>query len=421
MLAARWLRFGRIAAIAAFVAWLISEPFASTANAYGIRVRDVQFTLGSAFGPISYGLFGGIVCAVLATYFSLERMDRAQALRRGGVAFCAGATWVAGADALSDLVSIQIVRMRVPTFEIELGISLLWHVVVASGLALAASLSSGRSIARAKRMAAGGLATGVLSFVWSITGVIIFAQMDLSRISDLQHSFVPYSLGRLADHVMIAFLLGTLVASSESIFVDAFLRWTTSSGEDKEQPLLGTMNRIGSSPEVEIAVLGDDSLAPAHAAVRFDQGAYYLLAGDSAAGTWMGGERVSKVELMDSDTFLLGTTTFEFVQHRTPVRADDPPTINRTTHRLTDAFQTDFLLDFGSNRVGRRIGSVSIPYDETVGPTHASIDIDDEGALLVPFGATSVNDEVITVPTHLKHGDVLTFGQSSFTYSASPK
>ena len=404
----RWFRFGRIGALAAFAAWLLSEPLAFTANQHGLRVGTAQFT---------YGLLGGFVSAALVFGFASERMERRAAIRRALIGFIVGALWVAGFDALSDFLSIQIVRAKPNSVDALAGIAFLWQMLVSMGLALAAGLVSSPSATRAKRMLVGGLITGVLSFVWHMTGSEILSIIDFARIGKLSNTFLPFSVGRLSDHAMMAFLLGTLVASAESVFADAFVKWFDEDGDKHEVALTAVVNRIGSSPAAEIAIIGDSAVAPVHAAILFDQGQYYLADAKTPAGTWVEGERIRRIIIEDGDRFMVGSTSIEFVRHGSVVPADQPTTTGRTTHLIIDAFETEFTLTPGINSIGSAAGSViKVTYDATIEPVHVRIEVDGNTARATSDKVATLNDEPLTDWVALADGDRITCGQSSFTY-----
>lgn len=71
------------------------------------------------------------------------------------------------------------------------------------------------------------------------------------------------------------------------------------------------MNSIGAAADNDIVVT-DDYLSSKHAAIRFEDNAYYFIDNGSTNGSYVNEKKISKEELIDNDTIRLGRTEFRF-------------------------------------------------------------------------------------------------------------
>lgn len=71
------------------------------------------------------------------------------------------------------------------------------------------------------------------------------------------------------------------------------------------------MNSIGAAADNDI-VITDDYLSSRHAAIRFEDNAYFFIDDTSTNGSYVNEKKVTKEELIDNDTIRLGRTEFRF-------------------------------------------------------------------------------------------------------------
>ena len=101
---------------------------------------------------------------------------------------------------------------------------------------------------------------------------------------------------------------------------DCFLFLTRGSSPSAGCPLLEE-ETIGSSPNNTIC-LPEENVAPYHARVSSQKGAWTVEDLGSASGIIFKGERVSKVALTSEDTFQIGDFTFRFTEADIPEARD---------------------------------------------------------------------------------------------------
>ena len=101
---------------------------------------------------------------------------------------------------------------------------------------------------------------------------------------------------------------------------DAFLFLSQGSGPSTGYPLLGE-DTIGSDPENSICIV-DKNVAPNHARVSFQEGAWTVEDLGSDTGIIFKGKRVNKVVLSNEDTFQIGSFTFRFTEADIPEARD---------------------------------------------------------------------------------------------------
>ena len=101
---------------------------------------------------------------------------------------------------------------------------------------------------------------------------------------------------------------------------DCFLFLNRGPGPSTGYPLLGEVT-IGSSPDNTIW-LPDEAVAPEHALVSFQEGAWTVEDLGSDTGIIFKGKRVNKVMLSAEDTFQIGDFTFRFTEADIPEARD---------------------------------------------------------------------------------------------------
>ena len=422
----RWFRFGWIGALAAFFAWLCAEPFAYTAATHGRKVGGVQFTFGSFFGWFGFGMLGGCVCGTLVLFLARERLGWGKSFIRAGIAFLVGGVLGAGSDAVSDLIGMRILSTKDVSILSLFGMEFVWQMFVSLAIALSIAVTSFPSWDRTKRMLFGGFVTGVLTFIIRSQFVPIFEVIDLMRVGqDKSVAFVSFGLGRLVDHAAMGFLLGTLLASSETMLASAMVRWRKGRNEAQDFPLMGFTNRIGSVEGIEVALFGAVGVAPVHAAIQYDRGIYYLVDGGSPAGTWLTGERISRERLEDGDTFQIGDATLIFLEKSASgsgqwneKQADISVSV-RQRRWLVDSFGNLLDMPLGELTVGRDSGCwLSITYDASVSRAHARFNVTTDRIWLEDVGSangTTVNGVMLMAPREMVDGDQIGFGNAGFT------
>ena len=101
---------------------------------------------------------------------------------------------------------------------------------------------------------------------------------------------------------------------------DAFLFLSQGPGPSTGYPLLGK-ETIGSSQDNTIC-LPDETVAPNHARVSFQEGAWTIEDLGSDSGIIFKGKRVNRVVLTSGDTLQIGSFTFRFTEADIPEARD---------------------------------------------------------------------------------------------------
>ena len=101
---------------------------------------------------------------------------------------------------------------------------------------------------------------------------------------------------------------------------DCFLFLNRGPGPSTGYPLLGEVT-IGSSPDNTIC-LDDEAIAPEHAMVSFQEGAWTVEDLGSSNSIIFKGKPVNRVVLSSGDTFQIGDFTFRFTEADIPEARD---------------------------------------------------------------------------------------------------
>ena len=121
--------------------------------------------------------------------------------------------------------------------------------------------------------------------------------------------------------LLLIFLLREKANKSGNLVMkDAFLFLSQGPGPSTGYPLLGEAT-IGSDPDNTIS-LPDETVAPNHARVSFQEGAWTVEDLGSDSGIIFKGKRVNKVVLSNEDTFQIGSFTFRFTETDIPEARD---------------------------------------------------------------------------------------------------
>jgi pSer/pThr/pTyr-binding forkhead associated (FHA) protein len=178
-------------------------------------------------------------------------------------------------------------------------------------------------VARAVGWALVGLAIGVAQGVpsWSprkmkhgmIGGGIggFFGGMMFDFIGEIFQ--MGGELSRFVGMTITGAAIGFFLGLVQDLMKQAWVVVLRGRNEGREYILDKAVSILGRDELAEVGVFGDPSVAPRHAAIKLDGGAYVIEdLGTSPGGTLVNGQRVSKQGLREGDTIQLGATQILF-------------------------------------------------------------------------------------------------------------
>lgn len=289
-----------LGAVAGLVAWLTMEPFAprSFFDA-GWPAWTLKFTL----------LVGGLVAGVLGAAYGHSLGGPKRALKMGVVGLIAGGllgvigVHVGGALAFGIAPDLGTTRSVLGVFArmIQLG-------VLGAAIGLAVGVP-----ARSWKQSVLGLIGGAVA--GTACGVVFNPISDLlgpitNGVKGGDEIGIP---GRAVTSVLLGAAIGLCVALVRQIAKTAWVRLNLGRNEFREWPIDHAQTFIGRSESAHIPLYGDATIAPMHACILVQQGAYYLADGGTPAGTRLNGQPVQTAPLFNGAQIGIGSYTLEFL------------------------------------------------------------------------------------------------------------
>jgi len=437
------------------VTWLVSEPYAHTAQEHGVKAGMTLFTLGSFYGWFAHLMLGALIAGFLAFAMSAARSSLGRALLAGLGAALIGGPLTCGIDAFSDYLGIQFSKGPDGGLAAGLLVPMMWHLAVSLTIAFSVALASHPTRQRLKSAFMAGLGAAIASYfardmlsVFSAAKTV--ASIDFSKVDPKNPEamlasldvWVPWAVDRLAYEVMMGLVIGLALGFAESVARAAWVRHEAGRNEGRDFGLYGGPNRVGSAEGIEVSVRGDQNVAPVHAVIQPHQG-HWMISDVSGMGLTVNGFLTPVAYLNDGDAFQIGQSVLRFrmdgrkrvptytgaVETRpyaapaqaapspSPVVAPVAVTIE---HRLVDPFGNVHTLPEGPSIVGRSADAqIRLEFDKMVSRQHALLTPVGDGLLVRPLGAkngTFVNGQEIAADTVIKPGDQIKVGTTTLTY-----
>lgn len=438
-----------------FVTWLVSEPYAHTAQEHGTKAGMTLFTLGSFYGWFAHLMLGALIAGFLAFAMSAARSSLGRSLLAGLGAALIGGPLTCGIDALSDYLGIQFSRGPDGGLAAGLLVPMMWHLAVSLTIAFSVALASHPTRQRLKTAFMAGLGAAIASYfardMLSVaTAAKKVASIDLSKVDPKNpeamlaslDTWVPWATDRLAYQVMMGLVIGLALGFAESVARAAWVRQEAGRNEGRDFGLYGGPNRVGSAEGIEVSVRGDQGVAPVHAVIQPHQG-HWMISDVSGMGLTVNGFLTPVAYLNDGDAFQVGQSILRFrmdgrkrvpahtgaVETKpyaapaqatpTPVPAPTPVAI-AVEHRLVDPFGNVHTLPQGPSVLGRSADAqIRLEFDKTVSRQHALLTPVRNGVSVRPLSAsnpTYLNGQAISGDTTLQPGDQIKVGTTILTY-----
>lgn len=131
------------------------------------------------------------------------------------------------------------------------------------------------------------------------------------------------NLSRALFAVLLGGFVGLFIGIVERVTRSAWVRLVLGRNEGREWNVDAPQTYLGRSETAQIPLFGDLNVAPMHACIVKQGGAYILMDGGSPLGTGLNGQRVSQAPLFDGAQIQIGTHTLLFLmkQGSAPARA----------------------------------------------------------------------------------------------------
>ncbi len=431
------LRLSLAGAFGAFVAWLISEPFAHTANEHGTRAGSVVFTLGSVFGLLAFPLVGAFVVCGLTAVTNSQRMKPSKTALMALASLGVGGLFGWLADSNSDRMMIAFLRGSDQPGPFLLFAHLIWSFLYAMALAMAVALCTSPTRARVLTLALGGLGGAVFGFIARMVVepfVVIFKVIGSSNSRTVE-AWTPFDVSRLAEYLVISVVLALSIALADRIMTSGTLRLVLGRNEGRTYGLGPGVNRIGAAEGIEVPIF-DMALAPVQALVRREGGQFLFENVGGTPNTSVNGSPAMRAALRDGDVIQIDKYTLLFSTGKGgapvhyPVAAPyvaqpvltPPPAayVAPPTFLLCDAMGNEFILGEGATVIGREANlGVSLTWEPTVSRRHAEVRVSPAGVTITDLGSangTFVNGSQVGGPTPLQDADQVRLGQCLLTF-----
>ncbi|HTQ11776.1 MAG TPA: FHA domain-containing protein [Fimbriimonadaceae bacterium] len=455
------LKLSLAGALGAFLAWLISEPYAGTAETHGTRAGGMMFTLGSFYGWFAHTLLGALIVGFIAICVNWERARPAWAMIMGAIALGLGGLLGWLSDSTSDRLMIRMVQDNDAFAQLFIA-PLFWNLLVALSMALGIALCCYPTWPRVGRVMLGGVAAGIVGFIARMVLEPIMAIVAVSQAGSNGsiQAWRPYDPSRLIDDALMGIVLGLSIALAEMLMTSGTLRLVLGRNEGRTFRLGSGANRIGSAEGIEVPVF-DRALAPVHALVR-RQGGQFVLEDVARRGDLrVNGHPADYAPLRNGDVIELASNALVFstraegpdpygygymqppharpqsyVAMPTPVpqfpdpanQPSSPPILNPQpfpldtsappiphSFNLVDSMGNVHELPPGNTVIGRDASAgIALTWEPTVSRIHAEIEIGRDGCTILDLGSsngTFVDGVAVTGRQPLQPGAEIRLGQ----------
>ncbi len=150
----------------------------------------------------------------------------------------------------------------------------------------------------------------------------IFAQMNAIRLT--QAPIFPGEMLRLIGFTVTGASIGLFIGFVDELLKRAWIIRLTGAGEGRQYIISKPLSVIGRNEMADVPLFGDNSISESHALLKWENGRYYLEDQGSPSGTFVNGQRISKVALKDGDTISIGNVKFKFRDKGTALKYVPP-------------------------------------------------------------------------------------------------
>lgn len=314
-----------VGAAAGLMAWAIAEP-----------MFPKNFT-GTEWGRVELIfilLLGALVGLGVGAARGFKQGGKIHLIRSAGIGLLFGAIGASFGyqfggglrQAIFPMVSFtgnEAIFMRIPARIIGLA-----PIGLFLGLAIGAG---GWTFKRIMVGATGGLiGAAIAGGLFDIVADIISpAQLALKGGFDAVANGLPAvqtetgGLSRALFAILLGGFVGLFIGIVERITRSAWVRQVLGRNEGREWNVDAPQTYLGRSETAHIPLFGDPNVAPMHACIVKQGGAYVLMDGGSPLGTGLNGQRVSQAPLFDGAQIQIGTHTLLFLmkQGSAPAKA----------------------------------------------------------------------------------------------------
>jgi pSer/pThr/pTyr-binding forkhead associated (FHA) protein len=305
-----------IGLLAGLAAWAIREPFMP---GLGPRYGAWEFSFILSIGAIVGGAIGCLN--------GFLRGGKVHTVRGLGLGILFGSLGImigysfGGQLANSLSGGIPIVDVAMP-FRILVRAAAIAPMSITLGAGIGAASLSPRSI---RNGAIGGFSAGVTSGVlFDVLGSALSGLFSQLQNSPGQLSEVG-ALPRAMTAVLMGGMIALFIGIVERLARTAWLRLRLGKNEGKEWVVDMPQTFIGRSERAHVPLFGDPTIAPMHACIVKNGGAYMLMDSGGGTGTRLNGYPIQQAPLTSGDAITVGQTTLEFVTRAgaAPVRGPE--------------------------------------------------------------------------------------------------
>lgn len=293
------------AALMAFVAWVIMEPF----------IDDMAVDESPLIGFMLFMMTAALVGLGLGVVYGVSNRNGQQSAYCGAVGFGIGfiaaipATFLGGLFFVGgNVVAALMLEEKEYTiytlpplafFILMCSRSMAWALVASTaGVALGISLKSSKILTV-------GLIGGI---VGGAIGGLFFDPVDRF----LSYEETNAALSRMVGLTAVGFMTGLFVGYVENISKSAWLQMLRGPLMGKQFNLFKSPMIIGSAPQADIYLFKDPGISPKHASITVSGAKFVLTDLNSPSGVHVNGRRVNKTVLQKGDVVTLGQTVLKY-------------------------------------------------------------------------------------------------------------
>jgi len=271
------------------VSWAVLE-FANS-------LTGEDMTLGTIiFEMIAFSVIGGILSVCLSVADHVVAQNWRASLITGSVALAVGTL----GGAFMFCFAQTLYSALGGGGGSPLGVQIFARAIGWSVLGLFCALAPGIVLRNGKRLLI-GVAGG---FLGGLLGGLLFDPIGIATSSGL--------LSRLVGLTAIGLLSGVGTGLIELAAKTGWLKVVAGLIAGKQFILYKNPTYLGSSPQCEIYLFKDPQVAPQHAALHQVPGGFDLEDLRSPTGTFVNGNKISRVRLKNNDLIQIGGTTLQF-------------------------------------------------------------------------------------------------------------
>lgn len=312
-----------VGAVAGLVIWMLFEPFAPAMGTDKWATWEMSFVLclGLAIGLAVGGLNGWI------------QGSRAHLLRGLGLGLIFGGIGGPLGHQIGGGIATAMFGPTVFIGDAAMPTKMLARLIALAPIGLCLGAAIGASTLNGKRTiqgATGGILGGAISgLVFDPLGRIL-SPMNVAVAGAGAHQHVETGA---VSRALTAFLLGALIALFigivDLIARSAWVRLVLGRNEGKEWPIDAGQTFIGRNERANIPLFGDTNIAPMHACITKQGGAYTISDGGSPIGTLLNGQRIQSAPLFHGAQIQIGSYTLQFLMKKGSAPARGPENFNQ--------------------------------------------------------------------------------------------